>query len=68
MKQWNFLCIWWCSRECKRSNNKCVWVVLVDIIQGALDNATGIEHKGALQDLYKNAEKGSTEAALKSAL
>ena len=42
--------------------------MLVDIIQCALDNTTGIEHKGALQDLYKNAEKGSTEVALKSAL
>ena len=35
------------------------------IIQGAPDNRTRIASKGALKDLYKNAQKGVLENTLK---
>ena len=35
------------------------------IIQGAPDNRTRTASKGALKDLYKNAQKGVSESTLK---
>ena len=45
---------------CKWNNYKCVW--------GELHEKYGIAPKGALKDLYKDAEEGVPEAALKGTL
>ena len=52
----------------ERNNDKCVWCALCGTISGEPYNTLIIALKGAFQDLYKRAQKGSPEIALKGAL
>ena len=48
---------------------QCIQRILgIQRIQGALDSTAGIAPRGALQDLYKDAQIGASENALKGAL
>ena len=59
--------------ECKWKDDKCVWGALDDTVQGAPDNTSGVAPKGELQYLhiiyiYKDAQEGSPDVALKGTL
>ena len=51
---------WKYEWKCKRENDKCVWGTPDDIIQGALDNTTGVAPK--------DAQEGTPDVALKGTL
>ena len=50
-----------------RNNDKCVWFALDGKISVAPDNTPRVACNGALQDLYKDPQKGAPKIALKGA-